>query len=115
MKLLIESERLEELFSNFKIISKEHGMPFAKILYRRIAELQAYEKVQDLFNANLGSPHFLKGDLKAYISISLIKNLRIILDTSKISDDINEILESRKIFIKGVVDYHGSKNKWIII
>ena len=101
-------------FSNFKLLAADYGLNLAKILYRRIAELQAYETVEDLFSSNLGSPHFLSGELEKCIAVSLTKNVRLILSTEFISDDISEIMQSKTIEIKGVVDYHGSKNRRII-
>ena len=114
MTIITNNNKLLKVFSNFKLLAKDYGFDLAKILYRRIAQLQAYETIEDLFSSNLGSPHFLSGELEDCIAISLTKNVRLILSTKFISKDINEIMQSKIIEIKGVVDYHGSKNRRII-
>ena len=57
-------------------------------------------------NTGLGIPHPLSNKLKDYYAIRITGNYRLIVRPESLSSD--------KIIIKGVLDYHGDKNEWII-
>ncbi len=116
MELISQNERVCKFFEDFTKIAKKHGNEFAKRLNKRISELLAYENVFELFGSGLGQPHFLKGDFDSCIAVSITGNLRLILETgiSQKSRNALDVMKLTKLEIKGVVDYHGDKDEWII-
>ena len=116
MKLFTNNKKVQEFFADYEEISKKCGPVFAKQLQKRMAELSSYENIFELFNSKLGGPHFLQGDLDTCLAISINANCRLILETGISQKDRNvlDVMKLEEIEIKGVVDYHDGKRKWII-
>lgn len=66
--------------------------------------------------SGIDNPHLLKSDLYGCISWSISGNVRLILDLDLKPNELYspEIATRTKICIKGVVDYHGGKDEWLI-
>ena len=116
MKLIANNNKVHKFFNNFDKISKKHGIEFAKRLQKRLSELEAVQNIKELFELKLGNPHFLKGQFDSCISISITGNFRLLLETgiNQKNRNVQEVEMLEEIEIKGVVDYHGNKNEWII-
>ena len=114
--ILFSNDKVEKYFNNIKLLQKKCGMPLAKQIVKRMSQLEALENVYDLLKAPIDNPHLLEENLEGCIAWSLTGNIRLILDTGlpKNPENISSLANIEKIIIKGVVDYHGNKNNWII-
>ena len=114
MQIIYESKSVEKYFTDVGLLSRAIGRDAARILIKRINALKAANNVDILLRTGLGKPHFLTGDLRGHIGITLTGNYRLIV--RPVTDDLTA--ESLKICniicVKGVGDYHGSKNNWLI-
>ena len=89
-------------------------MPNARKLKQRYNELEASDNFFEYQNLPFGKPHKLVGNLKNHYSITLDKKLRLIIEPITESLDPESLKKCKKIDIKGVVEYHGNKNEWVI-
>ena len=81
----------------------------------RMDQLQATENFnQYLTKIALGKPHPLEGDLAKCYGISITANYRIVVEPLETELDIESLKNCKILKIKGVLDYHGGKNEWII-
>lgn len=111
MEIYYEGKNIEKLFTNFSKIKKEKGLKIARVLKRRVDQIKASDTLDIYLRNAAGNPHFLKGDRKGLIGVSVDKNKRLILKPS-LNREIEfslAIKECRKIIIVGVEDYHGGK------
>ena len=115
-RIKYSNEKLEKVFSDARLILKKCGQQLAKQLINRLEQLKSFECVYDLLKAPIDKPHLLEGDFEGCIAWSITGNIRLILDTGLNKNPENQSIfkEFKEIIIKGVVDYHGKKNNWII-
>lgn len=84
---------------------------WVRTIKKHIERLEAADTFGDFLALNLGLPEPLKGkDLGKY-SLHISGNVRLIIQPLGTGQDlmICEVVE-----MKGVVDYHGSKETWYI-
>ena len=95
-------------------MQKKHGKEFAKRAKQRIDQINAIPRFNEYVMLGLGNPHVLAGDFEGYYGVSLTGNTRIIL--KPISEDLSveSLSKCEEVILKGVVDYHGQKDEWII-
>ena len=89
-----------------KLLTAKIGLSMAKTVKQRYNQIEACENFKEYMNTGLGIPHPLSNKLKDYYAIRITGNYRLIVRPESLSSD--------KIIIKGVLDYHGDKNEWII-
>lgn len=116
MKLQIEyeSKKVQRFFEDYDLLRKKIGVEFARSVKKRMDQLRAADTITNYFDTGLGNPHWLQGNLKECISISISGNYRLVV-RPKVNCKGNDILELCNIIIvKGVEDYHGTKSNWLI-
>ena len=69
---------------------------------------------QYLVELRFGKPHLLEDNLKGCFGISITGNYRLIVEPKSNKLDNISLKKCKTIIVKGVVDYHGGKNEWII-
>ena len=109
MEIHYSSERLERFLSPDKII-KNLGRDIARMYYTRYDALVAAPTFAMYLKTALGHPERLRGS-EDY-SIRLTGNYRLIVRPEGESLSIVELQECTTVEVKGVVDYHGSKETW---
>lgn len=114
--ILYSNNKVEKYFNDAKLLQKKCGMPLAKQIIKRMSQLKALDNVYDLLKAPIDNPHLLEENFEGCIGWSLTDNIRLILDTGqdKNPENISSLSNLEEIIVKGVVDYHGNKNNWII-
>lgn len=103
MEIIFEAN-VKKYFEDYSIMINEIGTNLTKSTKKRVDQLKASKTLQKYLTYKLGSPHPLHGNLEGCIGVSITGNFRLVFLP------INE----KKIKIKGVVDYHGSKENWLI-
>lgn len=113
MQIELDSE-LKKYFDDFSLMQKTIGKDLTKTIKRRYDNLRAANNFYIYLNTGLGKPHSLQGNHKGLYGISVSANQRLIVQP--ITNDLStEALKNcDTIIIKGVEDYHGTKNEWLI-
>lgn len=115
MQFTYYDDKVQKILCNPKILQRKVGLEIGKKIKQRINQLEAANNFNEyLTKLKFGNPHLLQGNLDKCYGISITGNYRIIVEP--IVEDLNiENLKKCKILkIRGVLDYHGGKNEWII-
>lgn len=78
---------------------------------KHMDRLKAAECFGDFLKLGLGKPEQLRGYKQACYSLHIAPNARLIIEPDATQDTIMICTE---IEVKGVSDYHGSKENWYI-
>lgn len=117
MKLQIEyhDEKVQKIMCDTRTLQRKVSLEIAKTIKRRINQLEATDNFNEyLTKIALGKPHPLSGDLKGYFSVSITQNYRMIIEPLETNLDMEDLKNCKKLNLKGVLEYHGGKNEWII-
>ena len=116
MELEYSNNKVKKAFTDGAYLLKTVGLPRAKAIKLRKDQLEAFQNIRELMMSGIDNPHLLSGNLHGCIGWSVTGNLRIILDLKLEKNEAYglEIARREKICIKGVTDYHGGKDEWII-
>lgn len=99
-----ETKKLDALFCDIGKLERKIGKDYARALVKVIKRFRAAVSYNDIVALGLGKPHNLQGDMKEYCAISISANIRLIY----------KVGPNDTITMKGVCDYHGEKNEWLI-
>ena len=115
MQLEYQDEKVRKILCDHKTLQRKVGLEIAKKIKQRMNQLKAADNFnQYLTKIALGKPHHLEGNLDKYFGISITANYRIIVEPLDTKLDLESLKECKILNIKGVLDYHGGKNEWII-
>ena len=114
-------EKIKPLFEDLEKITGSRGLlqrkidpKMVKTIKRRVLEMKASNTFSIFLSTGLGKPHSLEGDLKGCFGISISGNYRLIIELCCDMSDTVAVNNCEAIIVKGIVDYHGRKNNWII-
>ncbi|QDZ95922.1 hypothetical protein [Bacillus altitudinis] len=110
MNILFETDKERAFFEDFKLLRKRYGNDLAKLITRRIIEIESHDSVGDLLSSGIGKGHYLKGNYKNCIALNLTGNYRLIIRPFLGEDiDISQLNNYRLtiVTILKVEDYHG--------
>lgn len=114
MLIEFESESVRKIFNDFELMKKEIGNEKTRATKKRLNQLEAAGNFSIYLTTGLGKPHPLSENLKGYYGISITGNVRLIVRPDVESLDPEALKECDTLIIKGMVDYHGRKNEWLI-
>jgi len=108
------SVKVERLFKDLNKMKRKIGDKLTKAVKKRCDQLKAAETFADFLSLRLGKPHSLSEDKKGCYGIYVTGNIRLVV--APISEDLSpeSLKVCRKIIVKGVEDYHGSKTRTFI-
>lgn len=109
-----DNEQIKKLFVDFELMAKKVGKERTKLIKKRYDQLKAAGTFDIYLSTGLGRPHPLYENLKGYYGVTITGNIRLIIKPDVDSLGPESLKECKKIIIKGVMDYHGRKNEWII-
>jgi len=109
-----ESESVRDIFNDFDLMKKEIGMDRARATKKRLDQLRAALNFSIYLTTGLGKPHPLYENLKGYYGVTITGNVRLIMKPDAESLEPEALKECKTVVIKGVMDYHGRKNDWLI-
>ena len=121
MKLLHNNKYIEELFKDLCDLSKTKkamqsivSMDILRSIKRKLDQLLASPNFYFVISKHIGKCEPLVGNMKGKYSIYISANYRLIIspNTSDLSN--NSLMKCEEFYIEGVVDYHGTKQTWII-
>ncbi|MHB1314851.1 MAG: hypothetical protein ACYCX2_05110 [Christensenellales bacterium] len=114
MQINYESHNIEKWFSDFNNMSKKIGLELTRSIKKHHDRIKAAPNFQEFLNLGLGKPHSLTGELRGYYGVSVSANVRLIVKPLFTNNSLEELKECNVITVKGVSDYHGGKENWII-
>ncbi|MBT9147449.1 MAG: hypothetical protein DDT32_01204 [Syntrophomonadaceae bacterium] len=114
MLIEYESESVRDIFNNFDLMKKEIGNDRARATKKRLDQLKAALNFSIYLTTGLGKPHPLYENLKGYYGVTITGNMRLIVKPDAESLEPEALKECKTVVIKGVMDYHGRKNEWLI-
>lgn len=109
MEICYDNIKVQSLFTNFELMKRKTNGIFTKQVKKRYDQLKAFDTFADYLKSGLGKAHPLKENQKGSFAISVDKNKRLIVFPIAQDTRIKSLEKCRKIIIKGVEDYHGSK------
>ena len=92
-------------------MQKKLPMDWVRAIKKHVDRLRAADYFGDFLSLRLGKPEQLKGYEQPRFSLRVSANVRLIIELEATQDTI---LTCTKIEVKGVRDYHGSKEDWYI-
>lgn len=99
--------------NNYEWIERKIGTQMAKAFKKRIIQIKASNNFSIFLKTGLGSPHPLSGNLEGYYGVNLTANFRLVIQPQTDSYDPKSLILCDTVIVKGVMDYHGGKYKWI--
>ena len=115
LQIEYHDEKVRKIMCDAKVFQKKVNLDIAKSIKRRMNQLEATDNFNEyLTKVALGKPHPLEGNLKGCFAISISPNYRLIIEPLETKLDMESLKKCRKINIKGVLEYHGGKNEWLI-
>ena len=115
MQLKYQYEKVRKILCDAKTLQKKVGLEIGKTIKKRLNQLESADNFnQYLTKIALGKPHPLQGNLEKCYGISITANYRIVVEPLETELDIESLKNCKILNIKGVLDYHGGKNEWII-
>ncbi len=114
MHIDYENESARKIFNNLDLMKKEIGNDRARATKKRLDQLKAAISFSVYLTTGLGKPHPLYENLKGYYGIIITGSVRLIVKPDTVSLEPEALKECDTVIIKGVMDYHGRKNEWLI-
>ena len=108
------TDKVEKYFEDFSILQKKIGKEKAKTIKKHINNLKASNNFGIFLSLGLGKPHSLTGNHQGEYGISVTANERLIIEPvcDNLSMEMLKLCDT--IIVKGVEDYHGRKENWLI-
>lgn len=115
MQLIYQDEKVQKILCDSKLLQRKVGLEIGKKIKQRMNQLEATENFNMyLTSVGFGKPHPLVGDLDKCYGISITANYRMVVEPVETNLDLESLKKCKVLNIKGVLEYHGGKNEWII-
>lgn len=111
---IIFSKKVECFFQDYNKMIIKIGMEKSKTVKKYYDHLKAADNFSIYLSVGLGKPHPLKGDKKGWYGVWITSNFRLILEPKTSDYSVNGLMSCDVVEVKGVSDYHGGKDNWII-
>lgn len=110
MNILFETDKDKEFYENFVALKKCFGNDLARMITKRIDQIESFESIGELLDSKLGKGHYLKENYKNCIALNLNKNYRLII--KPVYNEIEDFsrldnYNLKIVTILKVEDYHG--------
>ena len=115
MQFEYQDEKVRKILCDAKTLQRKVGLEFGKQIKKRMNQIEATDNFNEYLTiVRFGNPHPLEGNLDKCFGIGITGNYRIVVEPLETELDMESLKDFKKINIKGVLDYHGGKNEWII-
>lgn len=116
LKFLYDNKDIQDAIEKnyYEGIIRKIGSVTARNFKKRILQMKAAPNFVSYVNTGLGNPHPLNCDLDGYYGITITGNFRLVVRPITDAYDVKSLSKCDTVFVKGVVDYHGRKNDWIL-
>ena len=114
MEFEFDPEKIQKYFNNYQEMQKKIGPPLTKYVKKRVDQLRAASSFQEYLDIGLGKPHSLSGNFQGCYAVSLTANYRLIIVPDSIDLKPESLSSCKRVIVKGVTDYHGAKDTYLI-
>ena len=112
MKICYCSNKVEKYFSDYAEMCKKVSPEWVRSIKKHIDNLRASDTFGIFLGLGLGHPEQLISNGSKYVRYSVRVNANVRLVMRLMPDD--RVEDCEKVYIEGVMDYHGSKENWYI-
>lgn len=102
---------MEKFFTDYNKMQRELPADWVRTIKKHMDRLKSADCFGDFLKLGLGKPEQLTGYKNIRYSLHVAPNVRLILELNATQDVVKICTE---IEVKGVSDYHGSKENWYI-
>ena len=95
-------------------MQKRIGLDLTRKIKNRYNQIKACNSFYEIQQNGLGKIEPLSGNYKGYYSIRLDANYRLVIRPKSSDLSVDSLKKCDTVIIKGVIDYHGKGNNWII-
>jgi len=89
-------------------------MDILRSIKKKLDQLIASPNFYFVINKHIDKCESLEGEMKGKYSIFISANLRLIIRPNSLNLSKESLEKCDEFYIEGVVDYHGTKERWII-
>ena len=111
LRITYANQQVEKFFEDYDKMRKKLPFEWVRSIKKHINHLKAAETFGDFLALRLGRPEPLAGYENVRYSIRVSANVRLIVEPNA---DQDSIMICSEVEVKGVCDYHGSKENWYI-
>lgn len=111
MEITYTNNKVKTFFEDYSKMQKKLPADWTRTIKKHMDRLKAADCFGDFLKLGLGQPEQLKGSRQIRYSLHVTPNTRLIIELNATQDTVMICTE---IEVKGVVDYHGSKENWYI-
>ena len=111
MHIIYTNKKIERYFEDYRLMKRKLPEEWVRSIKKHINRLEAADRFGDFLKLNLGHPEALIGKDIGKYSLHISGNVRLIIVPVGEGEDV---MEYSVVELKGVVDYHGTKETWYI-
>ncbi|MFM8320247.1 MAG: type II toxin-antitoxin system RelE/ParE family toxin [Chloroflexota bacterium] len=82
MEFIFKNKDLEKIFLDKRALTHKYGPRMADLFHQRLAEIVAFENLEQLKSLPAPRLHALKGNRKGQFSLDLVHPLRLIIESA---------------------------------
>lgn len=121
MLITYDNSFLEELVTDISdiansqnLLQKKVGKDRALALKKRKNQIEASPNFKAYIGFHIGNPHLLHGDLEGLYGVDINAHTRLVI--KPLADDLSaeSLAVCDTVILKGMIEYHGDKNEWLI-
>lgn len=111
VKITYANQKVKKYFEDYHKMQKKLPFEWVKAVKKHMDRLKAAECFGDFLKLGLGRPEQLEGYPSLRYSLHVAPNARLIIAPDATQDTVMICTE---VEVKGVSDYHGSKENWYL-
>lgn len=96
------------------LLQKKIGKDRAFALKKRKNQMEAAPNFKSYLSYHIGNPHLLHGDLEGLYGVDINAHTRLIIEPMSEDLSAESLAKCDTVILKGLVEYHGDKNEWLI-
>lgn len=104
----------KKCLDDFELMKKKIGIDITRNTKKRCNEPKSAENSAIYLRTGLGKPHSFVDHLIGWYGIAVSGNIRLIVKPDMEKSDDASLEKRDSVIIRGLVDYHGRKNEWLI-
>lgn len=114
MRITYSNGKVQSYFGDFNVMQAKIGFVKTKIIKKFYNHLLAARNFSVYLSIGIGKPHPLHGNKKGWYGIWVTGNVRLLLAPQTNDLSPKRLMSCDVVEVKGVSDYHGGKDNWII-
>lgn len=121
MLVTYDNDWIKELFTDLSdvantknLLQKKLGKDKTIAAKKRKNQIEAAPNFKSYLSFHIGNPHSLTGDLDGLYGVDINVHTRLIIKPVSENLSAEVLAKCDTVILKGIVEYHGGKNEWLI-